>query len=265
MKFFIKVLILISVSAVYSSHVFMKRSINNFLEDIGTTINNFSDECIKEITKRYECIPDLEDEEISKKSLDELCTIHTSDNCKNLFMTEMKNSKDCEKEKDRDMINFLSITFSMYNLEFDNYCLKDEDGKYCSIGQFEFEDIYSPVSEKEKQEKYNTAVNNQCKSKKCTDGFIKYGTEASKIIEEGTKLADMLNQNNKKREFESTISRDSFGEKESIKGMNETITYLKSGCTLQDSINESNDAFLVMYTSSICMGIGLLIYIFFIL
>jgi len=177
----------------------------------------------------------------------------------------MKNSKDCSKEEDRNMINFLSITFSMYNLEFDNYCLKDEDGKYCSIGQFEFEDIHSLVSEKEKQEKYNTAVNNQCKSKKCVDGFIKYGTEASKIIEEGSRLADILNnQNNRKRELESTITRDSFAEKESLKGMNETLIYLKSGCTLQTFKNESSDAFLVMYTSSICMAIGLLISFFFI-
>ena len=266
MKIFIKILVLISISAVYSHHVLKKRYIN----DLMNNLDKFSETCVQEITKRYECIPGMEDEAMSTKSLDELCAVHASDNCKNLYTTEIKNTKECEQEDNKNMIEFLSIFFSMYYLEMDNYCLKDEKGDYCSIGQFEFEDIYSSVDADavEKQEKFKIALNNQCKSKKCIEDFIKYGTEVTKTINEGWKNIDIFNtsQNNENVLFDLPISRDNFGEEKLVKEINETITYLKSECPAQaSSKNESNDAFLVMYTSSICMAIGLLFYIIFIL
>jgi len=194
----------------------------------GATGLTTSEACKKASDEFQECI--IGTDQIKKDTLDKICETYNSQKCQDFYKNGLSGVEAC-KDDEAFLIQMSNVMIESNQSNIGLFCIKDEANQYCPYGQFII-DIASKsetITDAEVETSYNLAVNNSCKSKKCTDAFLEYTDKKDKLTADIEDLNKKLEGKAKRAEFKTTLG-------EANKALEETINYLKStDCTSQQT------------------------------
>jgi len=231
---FTSLLSLVAASTAFAYTIPSKRAnvdlanldLTNLLD--GATGLTTSDACKKATEEFQECI--IGTDQIKKDTLDKVCETYNSQKCQDFYKNGLNGVEAC-KNDDAFLIQMSNVIVESNQSNVGLFCIKDEANQYCPYGQFIL-DIASKsetITNAEVEASYNQAVNNVCKSKKCTDAFVEYTDKKNKLTGDIEDLNKKLSKS-KRAEFKTTLS-------DANKTLEETINYLKStDCTSQQTV-----------------------------
>jgi len=193
-----------------------------------------SDECKKATAEFKECF--IGTDLIKNDTLDKVCETYSSQKCQDFYKNGLNNIDAC-KNDNALLLQMSTVMTETIQSNIGVFCIKDEANQYCPYGQFIL-DLASKsenITNEEVEKNYNFAVNNSCKSKKCTDAFIEYTDKKNKLLSDVEGLNKTLT---KRGEFNTVLNAGA------DKTLEETIKYLKSDeCTSQQTkTNAGNTA-----------------------
>jgi len=201
-----------------------------------------SDECKKATEDYKECF--IGTDLIKNDTLDKVCETYSSQKCQDFYKNGL-NSIDACKKDNAILLQMSTVMTETIQSNIGVFCIKDEANQYCPYGQFilDLASKSDSITNEEVEKNYNLAVNNSCKSKKCTDAFIEYTDKKNKLLSDVEGLNKTLS---KRGEFSTALSVGA------EKALEETIKYLKSDeCTSQQTkTNAGNAAGAANTTSS---------------
>jgi len=221
MKFTSNLLILLSATSILSSTVpdNAKLAINKI---------NYEEnpECIKSLESYDECLF-KQITELKKKDYDTVCKTYNSDKCQKFYKEGIAGIPACEQLN--EVITFQNqITIDKADYQFQRYCSKDENDKYCPLSGYEFK-------EKDSKEEFDKAVNETCKSRKCLDTSIEYFNKEINLINKINEFQSKVKNNNSKRQFDSSNLKDE-------EKTNAIVEFLESDkCSSQSPKSEATD------------------------
>jgi len=140
----------------------VKRECNTYIEKLKEEYKD----CIIEITGTI--------------NQDEICKTFQSKRCQKYYKLRVADAPEC---KDSHEISVFGID-SMRSLELlalQSSCFTDENNKYCTFGSLENIDIEN-LSEKEEKKLIEKVKKDTCRSKRCTDKYLKMIDDIEDIV-----------------------------------------------------------------------------------
>lgn len=233
MKFITKLIPLLSASSTVLSYTVPL----NKRQNAELYIN---EKCNVGIEKYKECV--VEDY-IVYNELDNICKTYQTEKCQKFFNDGIKVLEECNEFSEINL-NYRQGRFDAVKIHLDAACAKDENNQYCSLNLFDFSKRFP-----EERDEFHNAVNNTCKSKKCTEIAIDYATKEQELKEKLDEIYNQLAEEekefriiNSKREFNSTNIEDRII-------LIHMIEYLKSSECSQMEIDSNIDNILNVNTT----------------
>jgi len=143
--------------------------------------NSLGKSCESEVNKFEDCtLKKVED-------IDNTCNNFHTDRCQQFFINRIKDIEGCKNE-DPTVLEvaqgFIDMTFSIVTA----VCARDENGKACPVSAIRIDLNKKKITSDEYLDKLEEAVKETCKSKQCTDIYLKHEiiTDEKKRIQEST-------------------------------------------------------------------------------
>jgi len=124
-------------------------------------------ECFEYLSNYEECFNEAINTE-------EQCAKIESDDCQKFFSTSIVDAPECQKVSKGPLLVFNELLKMQSNYSKFN-CSKDEQGQYCPLNSIGLQKNYNfDGSENKKEEIYDKAIEDTCKSQKCTDSYLTF-------------------------------------------------------------------------------------------
>jgi len=169
-------------------------------------VNSLGKSCESEVNKFENCtLKNVED-------IDNTCNNFHTDRCQQFFINRIKDIEGCKNE-DPTVLDvaqgFIDMTFGIVTA----VCARDENGNACPVSAIRIDLNKKKITNDEYLDKLEDAVKETCKSKQCTDIYLKYeiNTDEKKRIQESTmnalqKLKD--EQNGSTEQIENSANNE---------------------------------------------------------
>ncbi|ORX48995.1 hypothetical protein BCR36DRAFT_354169 [Piromyces finnis] len=191
---------------------------------------------------KKECMDALEKYDTKGCSYDDIyvdfdrsCKTLNSKKCQKIFNLKLTEIPECQSSN-KETLEIMEDYLSIQRISVKFMCSRDENNNICPISIFE-EDRAENLSEEDQIKLVNKLINDNCKSKKCTNAITEYIDEIEKIEKKLRNSMKSKMNENVMNEIQSKVKRQ-FTSADVDLGMEEVVTkfkdYVKSEkCTSQ--------------------------------